>query len=163
MFIVFILLQKVGFIILLIIFWFIFKNEWENKENKTHKQMSISPVEIYSNIGLKQISKKWNYNNDREIICVSKFQLYCNYMDQKGGKKENKEILREASAGKVCLSSVHDTRYLKRNIKNTENSLDGRTTRCLILISRIMTDEGVSVKQSHRRKWNSLLLDWHGS
>lgn len=55
MFIVFILLQKVGFIILLIIFWFIFKNEWENKENKTHKQMSISPVEIYSNIGLKQM------------------------------------------------------------------------------------------------------------
>lgn len=71
----------------------------------------------------------------------------------------DKEILRDASAGKVCLSSVHDARYLKRNIKNTENSLDGRTTRCLILISRIMTDEGVSVKQSHRRKWNSLLLD----
>lgn len=77
----------------------------------------------------------------------------------RGGEKENKEFLREASAGKVCLSCVHDTRYLKRNIKNTENSLDGRTTRCLILISQIMTDEGVSVKQSHGRKWNSLLLD----
>lgn len=70
-----------------------------------------------------------NYNSDSSCTVTHREKGR-----EKENKRENKEILRGASAGKVCLCCAHDARYLKRNIKNTENSLDGRTTRCLMLI-----------------------------